>query len=197
MRNLGQRIGGHRIGIDPRPLHVGDEHLRPPRDAEARVNALLAFIDEREVAPFDVVDTIDGARRGRHVAWLDHRRAAGGSRRGGGGGRGGRGRRRSAGRQTHGRILLDVRKRALGTLREIGEHLERLRHARIAVRRQRLRARQQLAQPLEKELAGADAGRQRRGIAQRGERHAAIAARIRAGPRAVARRVRRAASWRA
>ena len=121
MRNLGQRIGRHGIGIDPRPLHVGDEHLRAPGDAEARVNALLAFVDQREVAALDVVDTIDGARRGRDVAGLDHRRAAGGSAaRRRPGSRQARAPARGR-RQTAGESLLDVRERALGALRELGE----------------------------------------------------------------------------
>ena len=46
-----------------------------PRHAEARVDALLAFVDEREVAAFDVVDAVLGARRGRDVAGFDDGRA--------------------------------------------------------------------------------------------------------------------------
>ena len=160
MRNFHQRIRGHVVGIDPRPLHVRDEYPRTPGHAEARVNAFHAFIDQREIATFDVIDTIDAARRGRHVAWLDFSRA---HVRGGGGGRGGgwqgrwsRRRLRRARDYSFGRKPGEL---ALGALRELGQDPERLRHTRGAVRRQRLRAGRELAQPLDEKLPGADARR--------------------------------------
>ena len=155
MRDLGERLGGHRIRIDPRALHVRDEHFRPQRHAEARVDALLAFVDEREIASFDVVDAIDGARRRRHVAGFDDapRRwragaAAGGTLAPTAG---------AALRISTTGILLDVREGALGPLHQLVDDLARLRHARIAIGGEMRRAGRQLAQPLEEELSGADA----------------------------------------
>ncbi len=156
MRDFHQRIRGHVVGIDPRPLHVRDEYLRTPGHAEARVNALHAFVDQREIAALDVIDTIDGARRGRHVARLYHRRSAGGGRGGGWQGRWSRRRLRRARDCSFG---CEPGELALGALRELGQDLERLRHARRTVRRQRLRARRELAQPLDEKLPGADARR--------------------------------------
>ena len=76
MRDLDERLDGHGVRMDPRALHIGEEYLGRPGHAEARMDALLALVDQREIAALDVVDAVDGAGRGCNVARLDDRRAA-------------------------------------------------------------------------------------------------------------------------
>src|SRR5262245_7212949 len=59
MRDGDEALDVHLVRMDPRPLDVGEEDLRRAGDAEARVDALLAFVQEREVPPFDRLDAGD------------------------------------------------------------------------------------------------------------------------------------------
>ena len=158
MRNFDQLLDRHGVGVDPGPLHVGEEHLRRPGDAEARVDAALRLELQLEVLPAHRLHAVrHRGCRGRRAGGA----AACGRRRGGRCGGGG---------------LVAAR----GTRRELRQ-----------LPRPRPRAR---ASPAARSAAPAWAScakrsmnrrraaaprHQRRGVAQRDERHSRVALRIR------------------
>src|SRR5579872_5936728 len=71
MRDFHQLTGGERIRDDPGSGNVREEDLRRPGHAEARVDALLAFVEKCQVSTLDFLDAISRDRTGW---WCCHRR---------------------------------------------------------------------------------------------------------------------------
>lgn len=158
VRDLDQALHLHGVGLYPWAFHVGEKHFWRAGDAETRMDALLAFIEQREILALDEFDTRDDG---------GHRRC-GGRRRNGGL------RRRDDG--SHRRGGIESKRRSLG---EIGELARRGIRARIAAGLVECRRRRgQFVKAFDEEARGARPGRQRRRIAQRGEGHAGVAIRI-------------------
>ena len=161
VRDVDQPLDPHRVGMDPRPLHVGEEHLRGERHAEARVDAALALVDEVELL---------AARSPRHPR--PQPPAAGGA----GGGRGGARRPRGRAQRSPAGRAPARRPRAV-----------RARRAVAAAACARASPAAASSAPASASCAkrstnsrrAARPGRQRARIAQRDEGHAGVAVRVR------------------
>ena len=64
VRDLDDALDRHRVGMNPRSLHVREKHLRRAGDAEARVDAALGFEHQLQLLALHVLDAVDD-RRGR------------------------------------------------------------------------------------------------------------------------------------